>query len=100
MPKNVKFDDDLKERLKDPEFKKAFDRISARLEAGVAIFDARKKAGLTRSELAHKVHMPVEAIRRIEDGGSTSDRIRTKIKKTLNIKSTERTDPDDVKPSK
>lgn len=100
MPKNVKFDDDLKERLKDPEFKKAFDRISARLEAGVAIFDARKKAGLTRSELAHKIHVPVEAIRRIEAGGNTSEHIRAKLNKVLNIESTERTDPDGAKSQK
>lgn len=100
MPDSISFDDDLKERLKDPDFKKAFDRISARYEAGVAIFEAREKAGLSRSELAHKVHMPVEAIRRIEAGGNTSERIRAKLNKVLNIESTEGTDPDSANSQK
>lgn len=60
---NIKFDDFLQEKLKDPEFKKRVDQISARYDAGIAFLKARERAGLMRSELAHKVHMPVAAIR-------------------------------------
>lgn len=87
----VSFDDFLKEQLKDPRFKKEYDRISTRYETGITILEAREDAGLTRPDLARKAH----AIKHIENGGNTIIDVLAKIAnvlgKRLDIKFTERT---------
>lgn len=46
MP-TIKFDDFLKEQLKDPKFKARFEKESANLESAIVIAKAREAAGLT-----------------------------------------------------
>ncbi|MFD1470923.1 helix-turn-helix domain-containing protein [Companilactobacillus mishanensis] len=68
----IKFDDYLKEQLKDPEFKKGFEAESAKLESAVALMKAREAAGLTQQELAAKASVPQSTVARIERGDNTS----------------------------
>lgn len=69
MP-NIKFDDFLKEELKDPEFKKGFNEEVLKLDVAVAITELRKSAHLTQRELAEKVGKPQSTIARIEKGNT------------------------------
>ena len=48
------FDDDLKERLKNPEFKKAYDDLEPEFAFIQALIDARHEKGLTQKELAKR----------------------------------------------
>lgn len=71
MP-TIKFDDFLKEQLKDPKFKARFEKESANLESAIVIAKAREAAGLTQRDLAEKSGVPQSTIARIEQGANTS----------------------------
>jgi len=62
------WDDDLRERLKDPEFKEEYEKELALVELGISIARAREKAGLTQKEVAARASMKQEAISRLENG--------------------------------
>ena len=47
----MNFKDHLNEKLKDPEFKKAFDEEKHLLELGLLIAEAREQHGLSQREL-------------------------------------------------
>ncbi|MFA6318288.1 MAG: helix-turn-helix transcriptional regulator [Elusimicrobiota bacterium] len=66
--RRILFRDDLRERLKDPEFRRGFDEIDAEVRLAVAIAEAREKEGLTQAELARKLHTRQSNISRIERG--------------------------------
>ncbi|GAF39226.1 hypothetical protein FC83_GL000155 [Agrilactobacillus composti DSM 18527 = JCM 14202] len=83
MVKNIKFDDDLKARLEDPEFKADFDRESNKLEAAIVISQARESAGLTQRDLAAKAGVPQSTVARIERGDNTSFETLGKIATAL-----------------
>lgn len=71
MP-TIKFDDLLKEQLKDSKFREGFYEEQARLENAVAVLKAREAAGLTQRDLAEKSGVPQSTIARIEQGANTS----------------------------
>lgn len=71
MP-TIKFDDFLKEQLKDPKFREGYHEEQARLENAVAVLKAREAAGLTQRDLAEKSGVPQSTIARIEQGANTS----------------------------
>ena len=71
MP-TIKFDDFLKEQLKDPTFREGYYEEQARLENAVAVLKAREAAGLTQRDLAKKSGVPQSTIARIEKGANTS----------------------------
>jgi len=64
----VLFRDDLKERLKDPEFAKGYEEVDAEVRLAVAVAMARERAGLTQAELAKKLHTKQSNISRLERG--------------------------------
>lgn len=66
--KGIRFQDYLKERLKDPAFAKAFAEVDAEVRLAVALADAREKAGLTQAQLARKLRTRQSNISRIEQG--------------------------------
>jgi len=69
---NVKFDDYLAARMKNPDFKSAFDSENAKLASAVTLMKAREQAGLTQRELAAKAAIPQSTVARIERGGNPS----------------------------
>ena len=66
--KEYNFDDILKEELKSPKFRKAYEEEIARLSLVREIREARKAKKFTQSELAKKADMPQSVIARIESG--------------------------------
>jgi len=66
MRKYPTFQEDLKERLKDPEFKKAWDDSEAEYQLAVKMIEARLKKKMSQRELAKKVETSQAAISRVE----------------------------------
>lgn len=62
------FDDDLKESLNDPEFKKAFEELEPEFTLIQALIDARREKGMTQKELAAKTGIDQADISKIEHG--------------------------------
>lgn len=62
------FDEDLKERLKDPEFKKAYDELEPEFTFIQALIDARHEKGITQKELAKRTGIDQSDISKVERG--------------------------------
>ncbi len=58
----------LKEQLKNPEFKKAFDREDFAARVALEIAEKREKYHITQKELARRMHTTQQAVSRIEKG--------------------------------
>lgn len=68
--KHLDFDIDLKESLKDPEFKREFDKLQPEFELIGAIIDARVKKGVTQKILAKRMKTKQSVISRLESGNA------------------------------
>ena len=62
------FQDRLNRRLKNAEFRKAYDEVDAEVRLAVEIVEARETAGLSQAELAMALHTKQSNISRIERG--------------------------------
>lgn len=82
MP-TVKFNDFLKEKMKDTEFKAEYEAEKAKLASAVALMKALESAGLTQRELAELAAVPQSTIARIERGGNTSFETLSKLASAL-----------------
>lgn len=86
---NVKFDDFLKQELKDPKFKAAFEEENNKLSSSAAIFLAREDMGWSQAELAERANVPRSTVSRTEKGKNVSIATLTKLAaamgKTLKI---------------
>ncbi|PIR13301.1 transcriptional regulator [Candidatus Falkowbacteria bacterium CG11_big_fil_rev_8_21_14_0_20_39_10] len=63
------FEDDLKEKLKDPKFKQGFDLAYKRWGIAREIIEARKKAKMTQKDLAKSLKTSQSFVARVENGG-------------------------------
>ena len=61
------FDDYLKEQLRDPEFKKEWDKSEAAFQAGSAMIKARIEAKISQRQLAQKARTTQAVVSRIEN---------------------------------
>ncbi|MEE6717102.1 helix-turn-helix transcriptional regulator [Schleiferilactobacillus harbinensis] len=87
MPnKNIKFDDFLAEKLKQPVFKEGFAAETAKLDCAVTVLNARTGAGLTQRQLAQQANVPQSTIARIERGQNTTIDTLSKIASALGKK--------------
>ena len=82
MSKSI--DDVIQEKMKNPEFKKAFEKDVAQFSSSVALLKAREDAGLTQRELAEKAGVPQSTVARIECGCSTSTKTLSKLANAMN----------------
>lgn len=85
------FDEDLKEWLKDPGFKKGFDEEGVKLEISLDIIRIRKAQNMTQADLAKAVGTHQSVIGRIERGqmnptAITLHRIAVALGKALKVK--------------
>lgn len=92
----VFFEDDLRERLKDPEFKKAWDEPTGDvyLDTALEIITARRDKNMSQKALAEKIGTSQQAIARLENPSykgrslSTLEKIAEALGKKLEIKFT------------
>jgi len=68
QPKATDFQEYLKKQLKDPEFKKYFDKYSIQLNIGYQIFKLRKKKKMSQAVLAKRIGTKQSNIARMEAG--------------------------------
>jgi len=64
----MNYKEHLKSKLKNPEFKKAFEEEKRLLDLSYAIVKAREESGLTQKELAQKSHVTQQQLSKIENG--------------------------------
>jgi DNA-binding XRE family transcriptional regulator len=80
MEDTVKFKDYLKEELKDPEFREAFDEEEVYASLAIQIAKIRQKKKLTQKELAKRLHTTQQTISRLENIYNKSYSLQTLIK--------------------
>jgi len=80
MKKTIKFKNYLKEELKDPEFKKAFDEEEVYASLAIQIAKIRQKEELTQQALAKRMHTTQQTVSRLEDVHNNKYSLRTLIK--------------------
>lgn len=86
-PKIYTFQDDLRESLKDPAFRQAWDELEAESQLAAKLIEARMKRKLSQRELAAKVQTSQAAISRIEAmNGNPSLGLLKRIAKALDTK--------------
>jgi len=72
------FDKYLKEKLKNPSFKKRFDEEYELVDLAIKLQKAREKAGKSQGDIAHEAHLTQQQLSKIESGIPCN--IRTFIK--------------------
>jgi DNA-binding XRE family transcriptional regulator len=75
-----RFEDYLKEKLKNKEFKKSFDEEGIYAEVAIQIARLRVQKRLSQKRLAHLLHTSQQTISRLEDPDNSSYSLRTLIK--------------------
>jgi ribosome-binding protein aMBF1 (putative translation factor) len=65
-PKKLYFDDWLKEQLKNPRLKKAYEQEDVRARLALRIAELRREKKLSQAELARKLHTTQQVISDIE----------------------------------
>jgi len=80
MKKELDFRSDLKKRLKDKSFRRAFEEEKIYAELAVSIAKIREKEGLTQQELARAINTTQQNISRIEDPDNESLTLATLIR--------------------
>jgi predicted transcriptional regulator len=73
---STKFNDYLKEQLRDPEFRKEYDALQPESAVIQAIIDARQISGLTQKELSDRTGIAQGDISKLENGNANPS-IRT-----------------------
>ena len=87
------------EKMKNPEFKKAWQDLDAEFSILESVIKARKKTRLTQQELARRIGTKQPALSRLEKGGFEKANIETlrKIANALNYKLIVRFEPKKVR---
>jgi len=86
------YNDYLKEKMKDKEFRELFQQEYKKLMIGFKIAQLRQKEGLSQRQLAKKIHTSQQAISRLESGTyrgytiSILEKIALVLGRTLDIK--------------
>jgi ribosome-binding protein aMBF1 (putative translation factor) len=66
--KAYRYDDMLKQELKNPEFRKEYESLEEEFELAKQVIDLRLKKGMTQKELAEKTKTSQSCIARLESG--------------------------------
>jgi DNA-binding transcriptional regulator YiaG len=75
-----RFSDKLKEDLRDPEFRKAFDEEEIYASLAIQIAKIRQEEKLTQQELAKRLHTTQQTVSRLENVHNESYSLGTLIK--------------------
>jgi ribosome-binding protein aMBF1 (putative translation factor) len=90
MKKGRTLQDHISQKMKDPEFQKAWDDLDTEFKLLEMVIKAREEAGLTQEELAQRIGTKQPALSRLERGGFKKAKIETllKIANALNVRLT------------
>ena len=80
MKRVRRFKDRLKEDLKDPEFRKAFDEEEIYASLAIQVAKIRQEEKLTQAELAKRLHTTQQTVSRLEGIHNQSCSLATLIK--------------------
>ncbi len=80
------FKSHLDEKQKDKEFKKIFEEEKQLLEISLKVIEAKKNAGLSQNELAHKANITQQQLSKIENGVNCNMLTFLKVCHALGIK--------------
>ena len=80
------FNEHLKEKLKDKEFKKIYEEEKLLLQLSHRILEERKKAGLTQTQLASKAQITQQQLSKIEKGLNFNIKTFLKVCHALDVK--------------
>ena len=75
-----RFQDYLKDELKDPAFRKAYEEEGVYAELAIQIARLRRRKGVTQGELARRLHTSQQTISRLESPHNGSLTLRTLVK--------------------
>lgn len=75
-----RFQDYLKGKLKNEEFRKSYEEESVYADLAIQIAHLREKKGLSQKRLAKLLHTSQQMVSRLEDPQNTSYSLRTLIK--------------------
>lgn len=75
-----RFQDRLKEDLKDRDFRKAFEKEDVYARLAIQIANLREKNGWNQQELAKRLHTSQQMISRLENPGNRSFSLTTLLK--------------------
>ena len=98
MTKGRSLQEHISEKMKEPEFRKAWNDLDAEFNILEMVIKAREEAGLTQEELARRIGTKQPALSRLERGGFQKAKIETlvKIANALNVKLTIQFQPRDA----
>lgn len=79
------FKDFLEEQLRDEEFAREYEEVSAEMDLAVALVKRREKLGLTQQEVADSTGIKQPMIARIEGGQMPSPKTLQRLAKALGV---------------
>ncbi|MFQ5640926.1 MAG: helix-turn-helix domain-containing protein [bacterium] len=80
------FNDHLNNKLKDKEFKELYEEEKLLLQLSSRIFEERKRAGLTQSQLANRAKITQQQLSKIEKGLNFNIKTFLKVCYALDVK--------------
>ncbi|MDR0910500.1 MAG: helix-turn-helix transcriptional regulator [Spirochaetaceae bacterium] len=86
MIKTSSFEKDLKERLKSPTFKKAYDDERRIITLATEIAESREHAGMSQRELAAKSGISQQQVSRVESGANCNLLTFVRLTSALGLK--------------
>lgn len=75
--RGMTIEEDIAERMKSPQFRKAWHDLDAEFELAASMIKARERAGITQGELARKIGTKQPALSRLERGGFSNATVET-----------------------
>ena len=82
----IKFDSYLKDKLKDPRFRKLYEEERQLVELALRVNQAREELGLTQAEAARKANVTQQQMSRVENGVNCNMTTFLKVCQALELK--------------
>lgn len=72
-----RFDDYLREKLKDPKYRRGYEKQRLAVFVGYDLYQLRKRLGLTQAEMARRMGTHQQAVARLEKGDDAGFTLKT-----------------------
>lgn len=84
----ISFEKKLKEKLKNPEFKEAYEKEKKIIEIAMQVKKSREEEGLSQQELAKKAHITQQQLSKIENAENCNIATFIKVINALHLQMT------------